>query len=161
MIFPCSQDEPVNETEPKQGKSVPPGSTCASVKALINSPEHYEWLQNVLDFPDDLNSFQVEQFKQSIKKSTDIFALNDSELGCTNVICHSIDTGDKPSVKQPPYHTLIIYRDKIAEMVKEMKERGIVQPSTSPWASPVVLVPKKDGSQRFCVGCRLSHQVAL
>ena len=58
------QDEPVTETEPKQGKSVPPGSTCASVKALINSPERYERLQNMLDFPDDLNSFQVEQFKQ-------------------------------------------------------------------------------------------------
>jgi len=32
-----------------------------------------------------------------------------------------------------------------------MKEQGVVQPSSSPWASTIVLVPKKDGSHRFCV----------
>ena len=39
----------------------------------------------------------------------------------------------------------------IGQMVREMQDRGIVQPSVSPWASPVVLVPKKDGTVRFCV----------
>ena len=87
-------------------------------------------------------------------KSTDVFALNDQELGCTNVVLHNIDTGDKPPVRQPPYRAPMIYREKIADMVTEMQERGIVQPSTSPWASPVVLVPKKDGSMRFCVDYR-------
>ena len=39
-------------------------------------------------------------------------------------------------------------------MVKEMLDRGVVQPSRSPWASPVVLVEKKDGTLRFCVDYR-------
>ena len=42
-------------------------------------------------------------------------------------------------------------RKNMAAMIRAMEEQGIVKPSASPWASPVVLVPKKDGSVRFCV----------
>ena len=101
-----------------------------------------------------LDAHQIENFKQLLMKSTDVFALNDSELGCTDVVSQNIDTGDKLPVKQPPYRAPMIYREKITEMVMEMQERGIVQPSMSPWASPVILVPKKDGSLRFCADFR-------
>lgn len=37
------------------------------------------------------------------------------------------------------------------EMIAEMLERGVVKHSYSSWASPVVLVAKKDGTMRFCV----------
>lgn len=45
----------------------------------------------------------------------------------------------------------MVRHEIVAQMIDEMQKQGVVQPSVSPWASPVVLVPKKDGSMRFCV----------
>ena len=44
-------------------------------------------------------------------------------------------------------------------MLTDMEKQGVIKPSTSSWAGPVVLAPKKDGKLRFCVDCR--HLYAL
>ena len=44
-----------------------------------------------------------------------------------------------------------VVRDIKQQQVKEMLRDEVIRPSTSPWASPVVMVKKKDGSMRFCV----------
>ena len=45
-------------------------------------------------------------------------------------------------------------RQEVATQLKKMQKNGVIQPSKSPWASPVVLVRKRDGSHRFCVDYR-------
>ena len=45
-------------------------------------------------------------------------------------------------------------REEVARQLKNMQEAHVIQQSTSPWASPVVMVRKKDGSHRFCVDYR-------
>ena len=42
-------------------------------------------------------------------------------------------------------------RAEVAKQLRSMQEAGVVQPSSSPWASPVVMVRKRDETHRFCV----------
>ena len=52
-------------------------------------------------------------------------------------------------------------RDIEQHQVKEMLRDEVIRPSTSPWASPVVMVKKKDGSMRFCVDFRKMNDATI
>ncbi|GFR04615.1 retrovirus-related Pol polyprotein from transposon 297 [Trichonephila clavata] len=64
---------------------------------------------------------------------------------------HRIHTGNHASISPRTYRVLLTERRIICNEVQKMLEKGIVQPSKSPWLLPVVLAGKKDGSWRFCV----------
>ena len=89
----------------------------------------------------------------------DIFALTPEELGRTGLVKHRIDTGDHPPLRQRPYRVAEHQRGIIEEHITDMLNRGIIQPSTSPWASPIILVKKKDGTDRFVVDYRRLNSV--
>ena len=130
-------------------------SVCA--KVLVDGPGYHEKerphrLFNLLDLSEsDCSSEQLDSLKALLSQHTDIFEMDSSELGHSNVVQHVINTGDSVPIKQHPYRTPIVQRERIAQLIEQMEEQGIVKPSRSPWASPVVLVPKKDGSTCFCV----------
>ena len=82
------------------------------------------------------------------------FATSTSDRGVTTIVKHRIDTGNNPPVHQPPYKSAWKERELIQAQVQEMLKDDVIEPSTSPWAAPVVLVKKKDGGWRFCVDYR-------
>jgi hypothetical protein len=47
----------------------------------------------------------------------------------------------------------------VEDQLAKMLQLGVVRPSSSPWAAPVVLTPKKDGDRRFCIDYRRLHAV--
>jgi hypothetical protein len=83
-----------------------------------------------------------------------IFAKNPKRPGRTDRVRHEIDTGTNRPINVAPYRLGPIEKQKVAEEIKVMRENDIVRPSRSPWAAPVVLVTKKDGTIRFCVDYR-------
>ena len=57
-------------------------------------------------------------------------------------------------MRQRPRRLPYTYRKETEDQIRDMLDQGVIQPSVSPWASPIVLVGKKDGKYRFCVDCR-------
>ncbi len=101
-----------------------------------------------------LSGEEQQGVRDLVHKYCDVFALDPSELGTTSLVTHVIDTGDHAPVRQRVRRTPFALRDKVDQMVQDMLQDGIIQPSRAPWASPIVLVRKKDGGIRFCVDYR-------
>ena len=83
----------------------------------------------------------------------------DDPLGKTCAVEHSIDTGDSRPIKQRPYRIPVHLHHVVDQQVEEMLARGLIRPSSSPWSYPIVLAPKKDGDNRFCVDFRRLNAV--
>lgn len=91
---------------------------------------------------------------RALKENHDVFAVDDSELTQTHLVAHEIDTGNTAPIRQRTRPVPIGAREKLKAILSDLLERGIIKRSRSPWASPVVLVRKKDGSLRLCVDYR-------
>lgn len=88
----------------------------------------------------------------------DVFA-EDGKLGRTSKIKHFIHTGEAQPIRQPVRKVSLCQRQEMQDLLTEMQAKDVIQPSQSPWASPVVLVQKKDGSARFCIDYRKLNSV--
>ena len=100
----------------------------------------------------------TEQQQCSVKKLLEeyqhLFTLNLKELGKTSLVQHEIKLSNKTPFKAryrriPPHQY-----EEVKKHLQEMLDIGAIHRSTTPWASPVVLVCKKDGSLWFCIDFR-------
>lgn len=136
-------------------------ATCAQIKNVNEaSPSRLDNIKGSLCIDDlEISQEQKMQLSQVVEAFEDIFALDQSDLGSTDLVTHSINTADNPPLRQPPRRIPFALRQQVERMVDQMMEDGIVVPSNSPWASPIVLVAKKDGSTRFCVDYRRLNSI--
>ncbi|MGH0165619.1 UNVERIFIED_CONTAM: hypothetical protein FKN15_049248 [Acipenser sinensis] len=92
-----------------------------------------------------------------VKQFGDVF----SDLpGRTNMIEHAIITPAGVRVRERPYRIPESRRGAVGREVGDMLELGVIEPSRSEWSSPIVMVPKKDGSTRFCVDFRKVNAIS-
>jgi Reverse transcriptase (RNA-dependent DNA polymerase) len=86
----------------------------------------------------------------------------DGHLGKVQSTSHRIELipGAKP-VHAQPYRAGVRAREAESSEIQRMLKAGVIEPSTSEWASPVVLVPKPDGSMRFCIDYRRLNAITV
>ncbi len=135
------------------------GFRPSRVDARMDPADLPEYLQPLMEgVADDLTLQQREESAAAIYEDRDVFSSGPTDMGRTGLVKHTIDTGDQRPIRLPP-RRLPITKQDIEKEVQKMLDQGVMELCQSSWASPVVLVTKKDGTTRFCVDYRKLNDV--
>lgn len=94
-----------------------------------------------------LSSEESEYVDRLIKNHSDIFHLPSDKLGFTNAVKHSIDTTNNVPIHTKQYRFPPVHKGEIDSQVRQLLTNDVIKPSTSPYNSPLWIVPKKADSK--------------
>ena len=110
----------------------------------------------------DITDKTCESFCQLLDKYQAAFSTSSKDISHTKLITMDIDTGLSQPVSQRPYTLPLKHHDWVKKEIEQLECAGVIQKSLSPWASPIVIVPKKSGPgeppkrRMFVDYCRIS-----
>ena len=138
------------------------GSTIAAVEPDSGRPSVPGHLLDLFERSSNLlNPDERSQLAELLTEFADVFAVSSDDLGHTSLVTHTINTGSSQPIRQPARRLPLHKRAEADTLIKEMLQKKVIEPSSSPWVSPIVLVKKKDGSTRFCVDYRKLNDVTV
>ncbi len=115
-------------------------------------PEHLQTLYTKSS--EGLTLPEQTKLRQLLIDFSDVFACNELDLGCLKGVYHHIDTGTAPPVKERMRRTPLGFQEQEREHLQKLINAGVIEPSSSEWASAPVLVRKRDGAVRYCLDYR-------
>ena len=141
-----------------------PHCDILSEKKFITSPVDVDTHRKVkLQDAEVLNKYKIE-FEKLCEEYNDIFSKDSSDIGKTPLITMEIETGDSPPVCQRPYNLPLKHIDWVQKELNTLEKAGVITRSVSPWASPIVIVPKRTAlgdppKKRLCVDYRVINSL--
>ena len=110
---------------------------------LVYSPAQVTEHQRVELRDQDVPEETKLEFKKLKADYPEVFSLNNQDIGHTQLVTMHVDTGDSPPICQKPYTLPLKHYSWVQQEVETLERAGIIKKSLSPWASPIVVVPKK------------------
>ena len=171
LVNPSANEVPVHllnlSNLPKRIRQGTNVAICNSVDSILTEgaviPRPTELPHHLRDLyirsANGLTSAEADQLYDLLFEFSDVFSEGSHDLGRTDFVQHQINTGVAAPIRQAPRRLPLARREEAASAVQEMYQQGVIEPSASPWSSPVVLVKKKDGGVRFCVDYRKLNEV--
>ena len=135
-----------------------------SEKMFITSPADVDTHRKVkLQDAKVLDKYKKE-FEKLCEEYEDIFSKDSSDIRKTPLITMEIKTGDSPPVCQRPYNLPLKHTDWVQKELDTLEKAGVITRSVSPWASPIVIVPKRTAleeppKKRLCVDYRVINSL--
>ena len=133
-------------------------------KKFITSPADIETQRKVKLQDAYITEIDKARFRCLCNKFEDIFSKSSEDIGHTPLVTMDIDTGDSPPVSQKPYSLPLKHVEWVQKELEILERAGVIQRSMSPWASPIVIVPKKTEPgepprRRMCVDYRMLNSL--
>ena len=99
----------------------------------------------------DISPEQRVKLEALLTKHSSVFSTSDDDIGCTETVRHRIRTEDDIPVMQPYRGIPPSQYQEVKDHIQKLLDTSVIHESHSPYASPVVLVRKNNGSLRLCV----------
>ena len=182
-IDEVTEDPEQEESVPRVRKSSPDGSdskaASGSTSGTGSCSSTTEIMENLpYSIMEEVNAhmpeFMSTMFENSCSELTEdqsiifgnllieyrnVFAKDDTDLGCFAGVEHHINTGDAKPIKQPMRGVPLTFIGEEEKYLKKMLDYEVIQPSTSEWSSPLVLIRKRNGDIRWCIDFRAVNAV--
>ena len=133
-----------------------PNCDVSSGKAFITLPADVDTHGEVKLQDTEVLDHYKKEFDKLCEEYKDIFSKDSSDIGKTPLITTEIETGDSPPVCQRPYNLPLKHVDWVQKELDTLEKAGVITHSVSPWASPIVIIPKRTEpgeppKKRLCV----------
>ena len=112
-------------------------------KKFITSPTDIEVHRKVELQDANITDEQWQAFKDLCVEFIDIFSTYSSDIGKTPLLEVEIDSGDSLLITQKPYTLPLKHTEWVQRELEILEKAGVIVRSVSPWASPIVVVPKR------------------
>ena len=123
-------------------EQLPKNSTILSLNSGTPTSSRVKLLQESLRLG-HLNSDERKSVLDICTRYQEIFYFPDDKLSATNAIEHEIHVTDPTPIYTKSYRYPEVHKPEVQKQIEKMLNQGIIQPSISPWSSPLWIVPKK------------------